>query len=619
MDVKDLKAYKAKLGKLDELERKQRDVHLRKLAKGDIQGPIVGYGSIDRLWLENHLEKSLLIDFKPQSIYQMVYENNIDHLNDNMIDYFGNKIKYKDFFEKVDIVAKSLLEFGIKKNDVVMVSLPNVPEAAYLFYALNKIGAVIDSVDPRSSEKDLCDSINEFDSKYFFGIDVMLPKLKNLKNDINIVSLSPFNSLKFPVNRIMKMIKPSKVGFKHIEWKDFVKLGLKSSKDVSTPVYEKDKLAVVVHTGGSTGTPKGVMLSNENFNALIYQLKYNGMNFRRGQRFLNILPPFIALGLDNAMHLAACLGIEQILIPAFEPEQIPGLIKKYKPNILLCGPIHCNEILRSEVLKNEDLSYLEIICTGGDAHPISEQEKFQEFLKSHNAKANLWTGYGATETSAGNCCIKDNCLEFGTVGTPYLKDVHMIVDPETGEEIYGYNKTGELYVSGPTLMQGYCGKSANENSDVIYLDEFGTKWYKTGDLAHFTSSGLVSIDGRIKRIITRRGFKIYPKFVEELILKNPFVDSCAVVGIDDPVELHIPVANIVLKDDYVNNSQIEQSVIDYIEKIISETLPEYDQIAGYNFLSELPLTPIGKIDFKKLESYGILNNEKRLQKKYRIM
>ena len=129
---------------------------------------------------------------------------------------------------------------------------------------------------------------------------------------------------------------------------------------------------------------------------------------------------------------------------------------------------------------------------------------------------------------------------------------------------------------------------------------------------------MVYIDGRIKRIITRRGFKIYPAYVEELIMEHPYIKECAVVGIKDPEELNIPVANIVLKEGY-NSKEHEEEVIAFIDKKIREKLPEYTVMAGYNFLEELPKTPIGKLDFIKLEEMGIIGNKsKKLQKKFEM-
>jgi len=620
MEKEYLIELKKKISQLTEEELKERDLYLRGLSNGEIQGPPTGYPSIDKPWLKFYDEESIVKNFKPMSIYQLMSSLNIGHGDDIAINYFNNKITFAELEKNIDIVAKGLLEIGIKKGDIVMMSLPNIPEAEYLFYALNKIGAVVNSIDPRTSEENILNDVKESNSKFFFGIDVMCTKLSKVGDSVTVIPVSPYYSLPIGLKQLasLKSKKNKLTNSKVINWENFIKFGKKSKLKVDA-VYEPNSTAVIVHTGGSTGTPKGVMLSNENFNGLIYQLMYNKMNFRRNSKFLNILPPFIALGLDNAMHLAACLGLESILIPTFEPEDIPKLIIKHKPNLLLCGPIHCVVTMNSELMKNQDLSFLELICSGGDKMPKETQEQFQKFLKEHNAPANIWLGYGATETSAGSSCLTDACFRYESVGAPYLKNVFGIFDSETGEEICGYNEVGELRVSAPTIMQGYFGSRANETQEVIHIDENGIKWYKSGDLAHFDDDGALYIDGRIKRIITRRGFKIYPLYVEELILQHPAVKQCAVVGVEDSEEINIPVANIVLHDNYKGNTDIEQNVIDFVNNTIEVNLPEYSMMAGFNFLEEMPLTPIGKLDFKSLEKLGIMGSkEKQMQKKFEI-
>lgn len=618
MNKDELSKLKEKLGTLTEKEEKLRNIYLRKLATGELQGPPVGYASVDKPWLKYFSEESIMKDFDDMSIYQLMESKNLGHESEIALSYFGKKTTYGELLKNIDKTAKALLELGIKKGDIVMMSLPNIPEAEYIFYGLNKIGAVIDSIDPRTNKENIQDDMKKTNAKYFFALDMIYPKIKDIakKENIQIISVSPTLSLPAPIKMLASLKnKKQKLESNDISYEDFIKLS-KQHKEAIIPVYEKGTMAVIVHTGGSTGVPKGVLLSNEGFNSLIYQQMYSNMGFERNKKFLNLLPPFIALGLNNAMHLSACLGLESILIPSFEPEDFPKLIMKHKPNIVLGGPIHFNMLINSELVKDKDLSFLEICCSGGDKMPRETQENIQRFLKEHNAKANIWLGYGATETSAGTTCVKNDCFRYESVGAPYLKNVLEVYDTDTGEMIRGYGKIGELRVKAPTMMIGYFDKESTDS--VIHTDEYGNRWYKTGDLAHFDNDGMVYIDGRIKRIITRRGFKIYPAYVEELIMEHPYIKECAVVGVQDPEELNIPVANIVLKDGY-NSKENEDEVVEYIDKKIRETLPEYTVMAGYNFLEELPKTPIGKLDFIKLEKMGIIGNKsKKLQKKFEM-
>lgn len=112
---------------------------------------MTGYASIDKPWLKWFTQEQLDFEFTPMSMYQMMYRHNWGHEHEIALSYFGNKITYGELFARIDKTAKAFLAIGVKKGDVVMMSLPNTPEAAYIFYAVNRIGAVLNTFDPRTS------------------------------------------------------------------------------------------------------------------------------------------------------------------------------------------------------------------------------------------------------------------------------------------------------------------------------------------------------------------------------------------------------------------------------------------------------------------------------------
>ena len=606
-----------KIKNLSVNEQKLRDLYLRKLALGEIQGPPTGYASIDKPWLKYYSKEVIQKDFEPMSIYQLMESKSIGHEEEIALEYFGRKITYGELLQNIDITAKALLELGVKKGDYVMMSLPNIPEAEYLLYAVNKIGGIVNSMDPRESYEEILMDAKDTNVQFFFGIDMIYPKIKDLQNyGIQVINVSPNYSLPLPIKMVANIKSPKYEG---MNWDKFIKLGKKSSIEKVETVFEENQLAVIVHTGGTTGTPKGVQLSNENLNGLIYQMMYGYDNFYRGQSFLNILPPFVAIGLNNAMHLSACLGLKSIMIPTFEPEDIPNLVLKYKPNVFLCGPIHFNMLMKDPKVKDKDLSFLEVVCSGGDKVSKKSQEEFQTFLKEHHAPANAWIGYGASETSAGISCMKDKCFTLESVGVPYLKNIISIVDLDTEKEVQGYYQEGEITVKAPTIMMGYCGNHADETNDVVKTDEEGEKVYHTGDIGYVDKDGRIFITGRIRRTILRRAFKMYPQFIEKIIMEHFAVSECAVVGVPDEEELNIPVASIVIKPEYANDPMIKKDIIRYVDEAIEKNLPAFAELAGYNFLPTLPVTKIGKLDFKALESMGIVEGKKRVLKNHKMM
>ena len=205
MDSNYLKELKAKISKLSDDELKLRDLYLKKLANGELQGPSVGYMSIDKPWLKYYDDSSITSDFKPMSIYDLMHVSNIGHENDTVINYFGKKISYKELEKNIDIVAKALLELGVQKGDIVMMSLPNIPEAEYVFYAVNKIGAILEPIDPRTNEENILKDINDSKTKLFISLNIMNPKLAKVE-DVKIVPVSPYNSLPFVMKQLVFII-----------------------------------------------------------------------------------------------------------------------------------------------------------------------------------------------------------------------------------------------------------------------------------------------------------------------------------------------------------------------------------------------------------------------------
>ena len=109
--------------------------------------------NINEPWLDYYSREDRKIKFTKKSIYRFMHDSEVIDKNLIAFNYFDHKITYKEFFNNIDIAAKGLREFGVKNGDVVTICLPNMPEAIYVFYACNKIGAVADIIHPLSSKE----------------------------------------------------------------------------------------------------------------------------------------------------------------------------------------------------------------------------------------------------------------------------------------------------------------------------------------------------------------------------------------------------------------------------------------------------------------------------------
>ena len=148
MTKEELVKLKNKLSRLTEAENVKRDLYLRKVSLGEEDGELTGYASIDKPWLKFYPEEKLLEEVSKDSIYNYL-KKRIKNKDLIAINYFGNKISYRELFERIDTTAKSFLEMGIKEGDIVTLLLANTPENVICMYALNKIGAIPNMVDLR--------------------------------------------------------------------------------------------------------------------------------------------------------------------------------------------------------------------------------------------------------------------------------------------------------------------------------------------------------------------------------------------------------------------------------------------------------------------------------------
>ena len=230
--------YKKKLLELNEQQKKERDIYLSKLNKGEIAGPMLGIPSIDKPWLKYYKEKDINTSMPEMSCYNYLYICNYKYLNRTALSYFGRKISFEEMFANIESTAKALKAAGVKKDEIITISLPNIPEAAYLFYACSKIGAIANMVDPRSSEEDIAKYIKEVDSKLVIIIDTYVNKIKGLvdNNKIHkVIAVSPAESLPFGLNvgyRLKDFVEKMKDSSKKIEfndnvsnWDNFIKNG----------------------------------------------------------------------------------------------------------------------------------------------------------------------------------------------------------------------------------------------------------------------------------------------------------------------------------------------------------------------------------------------------------
>lgn len=457
----------------------------------------------------------------------------------------GSEISYGELFVHIDECVSAVTALKVKQGDIVTVAMPSTPEALYMVYALNKIGAVANMIHPLAGEKELLHYLDEVNSEVavlFEGTYKIIAGSIHTTAVQKAVVVSAGDSLPFGIKQLYmlknKLPKFAPDGM-FMNWKQFISLG----KGIKTTPVKKDSnaMAVISHTGGTTGEPKGVMCSDGNINALIWQI---GCNLPRGrqERYLVVLPPFINYSLVNAMLEPLSFGFRVILIPSYDPNKFDEYVKKYRPNHISSIPAYWEACLTNKKLKTMDLSCLKYILYGGDAMNVKKEAEVNELFLSRGAQMPLRKGLGSTEMISAATITYDDRNMPGSVGAPLVRVNCKIVEPGTFDELI-YNQEGEICFAGDTLMLGYYNKP-EATDEIVKIHPDGERWIHTGDLGYITEKGVLFITGRIKRIIMTKGkdgvvAKMFPDRIEKAVLEHPAVGLCCAIGVEDAARIQL--------------------------------------------------------------------------------
>jgi long-chain acyl-CoA synthetase len=531
--------------------------------------------------------------------------------DNNALVYYNNKITYRELVDKIIECAKALKYLGIKKGDIVSICMPNTPTALYMFYAVNMVGAVANMIHPLSSEKEIELYLNKTESKAILTIDINYKKVINIINNTHVTKIIissagddlkgfkkfMFNLFKTDMTKAVKKIRQVFLkAFKNrevITYKKFIKKGHLYYEEYGAEVKDSDT-AVILYSGGTSGVPKGIMLSNHNFNALAYGAHYMCDPSKAGDSVLSIMPIFHGFGLGVCVHTELISGMNIILIPRFNSKEFAKLIKKYKPKFLAGVPTMYEALANSNIKSKTYLKCVVNAICGGDILNEALRERVDTYLKEHGSKANVRVGYGLTESVAASCVTPRYYYKEGGIGTPFPDMTYKIIKIGTKEEAE-VGEDGEICISGPTVMKRYLD-DIEETKKVLKRHEDGKLWLHTGDVGYMNKDGLIFFKSRLKRMIVSSGYNIYPQYIEKILMSHPAVETCTVIGIPHPYKQQVPKAYIVLRENFDDNQNLRDDIVEYCKKSISKYSLPYE----YEYVKEIPKTKVGKVAFNKL-------------------
>ncbi len=542
------------------------------------------------------------LEYFEGSMFDKVLDIANRYPNNVAFDFMGRSTTYKKMVEEIENCAKALKTIGVREGDRVTIALPNCPQAIYMFYAVNLVGAVCNMIHPLSAEKEIEFYLNASHSVTAITLDQFYHKFENIRQNtgiVNIIIASVKDELSKPVRagymltegrKIRKIPKDAPV----IRWREFMAMSRHCFYNYKVE-RKSDDPAVILYSGGTTGTTKGIVLTNKNFNALGQQVIATNPMFRPGDKMLAAMPVFHGFGLGVCIHTMLSQGGRCILVPRFTAKSYAKLIVKYRCNFIAGVPTLYEALLRLSTMDGADLSCLKGVFSGGDSLSIELKKKLDKFLYDHKATIQVREGYGTTETVTACCLTPPTMFKEGSIGIPFPDTYIKIVEPGTDREL-PYGEEGEILLAGPTVMREYMD-NPEETAQTLRTHADGMTWVYTGDLGCMDDEGFVYFKGRAKRMIVTSGYNVYPGQIENILDAHEYVQMSCVIGVPDPYKMQKVKAFVKLSPDAPKSEETKQELLNYCRKHIAKYAMPYD----IEFRDELPKTLVGKVAYRVLE------------------
>lgn len=533
---------------------------------------------------------------KEQTIYETILSSAQRFKKQTALIYMFHKFTYEHLIKRVNQFAAALKDLGVKEDEVVTVCLPNIPDAVYLLYAINQIGATANIVHPSYNYNQMLENVGVTKSKLLFCLDLNYQMFRPLNSEgVRVIACSPTNELTV----IEKVV---------YHYQNRKKIGKIDNKNTTKPFFFKRRTfkydtrykrdSVLLNSGGTSGKAKIIALSSFAMNALAHYGPWIiDVDDGKDIGMFAVLPMFHGFGLEMGVHIMLSFGAVSVLMPKFNRDQTIKYIKKNKIQIMIGIPIIYEALLTKKKFNGKMLRNLNIAFVGGDFVSTNLLKNFNQLMIENKSKCRLREGYGLTETVCVCAVNTHHHNKPATSGMALPNVKFKVIDPKTMKDV-GYGTEGELCIAGETLMNGYVyADDPKANEKAFFYDEDGTKWLRTGDFVSLDNENYVSFKQRLKRIIKVSGIPVFPSMVEDSACAFSFVYECAAIGVPDQKHGHIIKLFVVLHREYKGTQEAAKKAIE--DKIVAD-LGIYAKPKEVVFIDRLPHTFVGKIDVNKL-------------------
>ena len=556
------------------------------------------------VWYQHQNPDKWTDEYPEHSMFEQLRATSQRYPELTAIEFQGRKYSYKHLIQSIEEVSAALVTIGIKKGDYVSIITPNTPQALFMIYAVNRIGAVANMIHPLLSANEIKQFVEGTDSAAILTLDMIYPKFAKIKwntsKEPKMILARIVDALPWYAKPVYSAQNKLNLSFnpEHdvIYWNELIALGKSKKPQMPRDDGKADDTAVILYSGGSSGTPKGVMITNLNINSLaMHTYDIGGIEDVVGKKSLAVMPLFHGFGLVICVHAMICLGFHVYLLPKYDFNECSKLIFKKKINCIYGVPGLYEALIRSPYIEKSDLSFMELLVCGGDKLPEKLQHRVNKLLKNGGAEVVLREAYGQTECVAG-CSINPKFdTRIGSAGIAYPDVYFKIVKPGTQEELPD-GEDGELCVSGPLVMKGYY-KNEEATAKAIQKHSDGKIWLHTGDMFSKDKDGYIYFRQRNSRMIICGGYNVYATQVEDAICTCPAVAQSCVVGVKDRIYGQKIAAFVVLNSKDADKVAVKEKIMNCCK----ENLSEYSLPHEIIFRDELPVTNMGKVNYLALE------------------
>jgi len=493
------------------------------------------------------------------------------HPNKVAIHLADKSLTYAELDLLSNKVANGLLSMGIEPGDKIALGCPNLPYFPMVYYGILKAGAVVVPLNVLLKPDEIAYHLEDSQAKAYFCFEgtADLP--------MGEMGWSAFNKTNSCNNFIMitaDPAAPSKVGGAQTLG---LILGSQSDESDIASTASSDT-AVILYTSGTTGKPKGAELTHSNM-TMNAMSSMSLLNQTSEDVQLVTLPLFHSFGQSVQMNASILAGATMVLIPRFDPEAVFSQMEKHHVTVFAGVPTMFIALLNYPEAEKHDLvkiaDSMRIAISGGSSLPV-------EVIKQFESKFNvaILEGYGLSETSpVATFNHSDRKRIPGSIGQPIVGVTLKIVN-EQGVEL-GPEQPGEIAIKGHNVMKGYLGRP-EETAKAIKGG-----WFHTGDIGKRDAVGNYYIVDRLKEMIIRGGFNVYPREIEEVLMTHPSVAMVAVLGVSHEIHGEEIKAYVVSKDGYNNEEEMKAWA--------KERLADYKYPRSIEFRDQLPMTATGKL------------------------